>query len=99
MPIDQQFSGDFEERIVSSRTLGNEEETEYKSGLAMYSLSIVSILLTVLDSIFKLCLRFLAVVVALIFACVQPTKNVVASIKLVIHKKIFFIFPPFLVVC
>ncbi len=29
MPIDQQFSGDFEERIVSSRTLGNEEETEY----------------------------------------------------------------------
>lgn len=29
MPIDQQFAGDFEERIVSSRTLGNEEETEY----------------------------------------------------------------------
>lgn len=29
MPIDQQFSGDFEERIVSSRTLGNEEEAEY----------------------------------------------------------------------
>ena len=29
MPIDQQFSGDFEERIVSSRTLGNEEESEY----------------------------------------------------------------------
>ncbi len=29
MPIDQQFTGDFEERIVSSRTLGNEEETEY----------------------------------------------------------------------
>lgn len=29
MPIDQQFAGDFEERIVSSRTLGNEEETEF----------------------------------------------------------------------
>ena len=29
MPIDQQFSGDFEERIVSSRTLGNEEESEF----------------------------------------------------------------------
>ncbi len=29
MPIDQQFSGDFEERIVSSRTLGNEEEAEF----------------------------------------------------------------------
>ncbi len=29
MPIDQQFAGDFEERIVSSRTLGNEDETEF----------------------------------------------------------------------
>ncbi len=29
MPIDQQFTGDFEDRIVSSRTLGNEEESEY----------------------------------------------------------------------
>lgn len=29
MPIDQQFSGDFEERIVSTRTLGIEDEAEF----------------------------------------------------------------------